>query len=117
MMTCPHCNHELSCVIVSEEAAPAPPAPPAPPAARRGKLTDEERAERKKERCRRDYEKHREKRRAYHVEYMRSYYAQNRVTILEGLRVKRELQKEAKKAAEQDQTAQTAEQAQIDKHV
>ena len=58
----PHCHRLLSADVAKPKA----------------RLTDEERAQSKKEAAKRDYEKHKAARREAHVAYCRSYYAANK---------------------------------------
>ena len=84
--TCPNCGCEMA-------------APAAPKCGPRPRLTDEERAQSRKETMARYYQKNKEKRREAHNDSCRKYYADHREAILEKLRVSRLLSKEAKKAA------------------
>jgi hypothetical protein len=93
--TCPNCGCEVA-------------APAAPKRCPRPPLTDEERAQRRKETMARYYQRNKEKRREVHNESCRKYYADHKEDILEKLRVSRHLAKEAKKAAFAEQPVQEA---------
>ena len=86
-------------------------APAAPKRRPRRRLTDEERAQRRKETMARYYQRNKEKRREGHKESCRKYYADNREAILEKLRVSRHLAKEAKKVAAEADTPQSPQEA------
>lgn len=95
--TCPNCGCEVA-------ASAAPKRCPRP------RLTDEERAQSRKETMARYYQRNKEKRREVHNDSCRKYYADHREDILEKLRASRHLAKEAKKAAAA--TEQPAQEAQ-----
>ena len=100
-MKCPHCSAkiDLHLALRAGEGCGADCAPA--PAGSRYKLTEEERAQRRKETQQLYYQNHKEECREKKLAYSRTYYKTNREAILERLRLKRAAAKEVKKAAEE----------------
>ena len=96
-MNCPHClaSIDLHLTLRAGEGCGVARAPA--PVDRRAKLTEEERAQHRRETQQRYYQNHKEERRERRLANNRAYYQRNRDAILEGLRLKRGTTKENNK--------------------